>query len=65
MSDKFICNECQSEFTLLDGGFIGSHYDFEFRKLTNEKILDELKDIECSPFLSYVELCKHCYLHKG
>ena len=65
MSDKFICNECQSEFTLLDGGFIGSIDDFEFRKLSNDdKILNELNNIECSPFLSYVELCKDCYLQK-
>ena len=30
MSDKFVCDECEIEFTLLDGGFIGSIDDFEF-----------------------------------
>ena len=65
MSDKFVCDECEIEFSLGDGGFIGSIDDFEFRKLSNDdKILSELNDIECSPFLSYVELCKDCYLKK-
>ena len=31
MSDKFVCDECEIEFSLGDGGFIGSIDDFEFR----------------------------------
>jgi hypothetical protein len=66
MSAKFVCDECESEFTLLDGGFIGSLGDYEVEKLStkDEHLRELLREIECYPFLEFVELCKDCYLKK-
>lgn len=63
MSNKFNCDECEIEFSLGDGGFIGSLGDYEVEKLsTKDKHLRELlREIECHPFLEFVELCKDCY----
>jgi hypothetical protein len=66
MSNKFNCDECEIEFSLGDGGFIGSLGDYEVEKLsTKDKHLRELlREIECHQFLEFVELCKDCYLQK-
>ena len=64
MSNKFNCNKCDIEFSLGDGGFIGSLGDYEVEKLsTKDKHLrQKLREIECYPFLEFVELCKDCYV---
>ncbi len=59
-NDTFECDECKCQFQITDGGFIGSLDDFEFRK-TKGDIDMEVEHIECSPFMSYVQLCKDCY----
>ena len=66
MSDKFVCDECESQFTLFDGGFIGSLGDYEVEKLStkDEHLRELLREIECYPLLEFVELCKDCYLKK-
>lgn len=63
LDDTFTCDECQSKFLITDGGFIGSLDDFEFRN-TKGDINTEVQNIECSPFMSYVQLCKDCYSKK-
>ncbi len=63
MEDKFNCDECEIEFSLGDGGFIGSLKDYEVETLsTEDKHLSErLREIGYYPLLSIVELCKDCY----
>lgn len=63
LDDTFTCDECECKFRITDGGFIGSLDDFEFRK-TKGDIDTEVEHIECSPFMSYVQLCKDCYSKK-
>ena len=66
MSNKFVCDECEIEFSLGDGGFIGSLGDYEVEKLSTDDVhlRELLREIECHPFLEFVELCKDCYLKK-
>lgn len=59
MTDFFICDKCNSQFKIGDGGFLGSMDDFEFQMSTEDKQNKEL--IECSPFMNYVQLCPKCY----
>jgi hypothetical protein len=58
--ETYTCERCKTEFTITSGGFIGSLDDFEFIK-TKGDIEKEVEGIECSPFLSYIELCANCY----
>ncbi|WP_438964745.1 hypothetical protein [Winogradskyella sp.] len=55
----FDCNECSNQFEIGSGGFLGSLDDFEFQMSTNDK--EEQEFLECSPFMSYIQLCKKCY----
>ena len=66
MSNKFVCDDCEIEFTLLDGGFIGSLGDYEVKKLSTDDVhlRELLREIECHQFLEFVELCKDCYEKK-
>ena len=66
MSNKFVCDECEIEFSLGDGGFIGSLGDYEVETLSFEDkhLRERLREIECYPLLSFIELCKDCYLKK-
>ena len=58
MSDKdFNSDECGNKFCV-GQGFLGSLDDFEFQMSDRETRID---DFECSPFMSYVQLCNDCY----
>lgn len=53
----FSCDECEKKFSV-GQGFLGSLNDFEFQ-MSDRSAINE--DVECSPFMSYVQLCNHCY----
>jgi hypothetical protein len=62
MADEkdFECDECGQRFSV-GQGFIGSIGDFEFQ-MSDRNAIQE--DVECSPFMNYVELCNDCYKQK-
>lgn len=53
----FKCDECGKNFSV-GQGFLGSMNDFEFQMSDRNAIQEE---VECSPFMSYVQLCNDCY----
>lgn len=62
MADEkdFECDECGNGFSV-GQGFLGSIGDFEFQ-MSDRNAIQE--DVECSPFMNYVELCNDCYKQK-
>lgn len=62
MTDLFLCDKCNSQFKIGDGGFLGSQEDFEFQMDRDDNSLkNEYSSFECSPFMNYVQLCPKCY----
>lgn len=53
----FDCDECGKKFSV-GQGFLGSIDDFEFQMSDRNAIQEE---VECSPFLNYVQLCNDCH----
>lgn len=62
MADEkdFECDECGNGFSV-GQGFLGSIGDFEFQ-MSDRNAIQE--DVECSPFMSYVQLCDSCYTNR-
>ena len=62
MADEkdFGCDECGQMFSV-GQGFLGSIGDFEFQ-MSDRSAIQE--DVECSPFMSYVQLCDSCYTNR-
>lgn len=56
----FTCDECGKRFEVGEG-FLGSIDDFEFQMSDRDAIQE---DVECSPFMNYVQLCNDCYKQK-
>ena len=64
LSDNhFKCDVCNSYFLPSKDTFIGSFDDFEFI-MDKGNVTEQVKDIECSPFMNYVQLCAECYKKK-
>lgn len=55
-NDNFTCDECGETFSV-GQGFLGSKDDFEFQMSDRTEKID---DVECSPFINYVQLCDNC-----
>jgi hypothetical protein len=58
--NSFKCDRCDAYFVPSNQSFIGSIDDFEFI-MDKGNIEEEVKGIECSPFMNYVQLCDKCY----
>jgi hypothetical protein len=56
-NEDFLCDECEKKFSV-GQGFLGSIDDFEFQMSDRNAIQEE---VECSPFMNYVQLCNDCY----
>jgi hypothetical protein len=56
-NSDFICDECGEKFSV-GRGFLGSKDDFEYQMTDRNESIDE---VECSPFMNYVQLCDNCY----
>lgn len=57
------CDICDAYFVPSKDTFIGSVDDFEFI-MDKGNIEEQVKDIECSPFMNYTQLCANCYGNK-